>query len=36
MLETNIKQFIAAARQHFFGLVKTPPEQALTTACVVH
>lgn len=36
MLETNIKQFIAAARQHFFGLVKNQPEQALTAACVVH
>jgi len=24
MLDTNIKQFIAAARQHFFGLLPAP------------
>lgn len=35
MLENNIKQFIAAARQHFFGLVSAPVQQNLSTACRV-
>jgi len=36
MLDTNIKEFIAAARQHFFGLVNGPAQQNLSSACRVH
>lgn len=36
MLDTNIKQFIEAARQHFFAQVPTPAEKPDTPARTIH
>lgn len=36
MLDTNIKQFIEAARQHFFELMPAPEAEADIPARTIH
>lgn len=36
MLDTNIKQFIAAARQHLFALTPDNPTETSTPVRTVH
>jgi hypothetical protein len=38
MLDANIKEFIAATRQYFFGLMaeQNRPQQALSMDCAEH